>query len=150
MGIAAGVLVAAIDTLDAYPEKVCAEVASELVRDRAPEATVWYVGHWGFQHYCERAGMKPLIAKRTVACAGDYVVLPVYPKGEPFPRPYAGFDVTHPRAEEAEVVGEVEWDDPLAAKTVPNFYGGADPVIGRDAPRLRVRVYRLKEDWVMR
>ncbi len=150
VGIAVGVLVAAFDTLDAFPEKVCAEGAAEFVRGGAPSGQVWYVGHWGFQYYCEREGMKPLIAKQTVARAGDYVVLPVYPDGDWFPRPYAGFDVTHPSAWVAEVIGEVECDDRLSAKTVPNFYCGVDPVSGRDAPRLRVRVYRLKSDWVMR
>jgi hypothetical protein len=48
-----------------------------------------------------------------------------------------------------EDLGGSEADDVLSAKTVPNFYGGADPVAGRDHPRLRVRVYRLKSDWVM-
>ncbi|HEY1187139.1 MAG TPA: hypothetical protein VGE74_05745, partial [Gemmata sp.] len=63
---------------------------------------------------------------------------------------YAGFEVRHPPAWAADDVGGVEADDWLSAKTVPNFYGGADPVTGRDYPRLRVRVYRLKTDWVMR
>ena len=88
---------------------------------------MWYVGHWGFQHYCERAGMKPLVAGATVARAGDFVVLPVYPDSG-FYRPYAGFAVTEPGAA-GEVVAEVVWDDPLSAQTVPNFYGGSEPVV---------------------
>lgn len=150
VGIGAGVLVAAIDTLDAFPEKVCAERAAERVRDRPADATVWFVGHWGFQYYCEREGMQPLVAQQTVARAGDYVVLPVYPPGDSFPRPYAGFEVHLPPAWVAEDHGGVEADDWLAAKTVPNFYGGANPVTGRDHPRLRINVYRLKVDWVMK
>ncbi len=150
VGIGTGVLIAAFDTLDAYPEKVCARGAVEFTRDRPASATVWYVGHWGFQYYCEREGLKPLIAKQTVARAGDYIVLPVYPEGDGFPRPYAGFNVAHPHPWNADAVGEVVWDDWLSARTVPNFYGGIDPVSGRDSPRLRVRVYRLTRDWVMR
>ncbi|MBP3956789.1 glycosyltransferase family 39 protein [Gemmata sp. G18] len=150
VGIGAGVLVAAFDTLDAYPEKVCARGATHYTRDRRDGETVWFVGHWGFQFYCEREGMMPLIAKQTVARAGDFVVLPLYPEGDNFPRPYGGFAVTHPPEGAADAVGDVECDDWLSAKTVPNFYGGADPVSGRDSPRLRVRVYRLKSDWVMR
>ena len=46
---------AAIDTLDAFPEKHCAERAAALTADRPAESTVWYIGHWGFQYYCERA-----------------------------------------------------------------------------------------------
>ena len=148
VGIFAGIAVAAVDTFDAFPEKDCAELAAEATRDRPPEATVWYVGHWGFQHYCERAGMQPLIARVTVVRAGDFVVLPVYPD-EKFHRPHAGFDVMLPPLWAAEVVDEFVWDDALSAKTVPNFYGGVEPVAGRDHPRLRVRVYRFREDWVM-
>src|SRR5207249_704832 len=96
--------------------------------------------------YCERAGMKPLFAGETVARAGDFVVIPAYP-GAGFYRPYAGFAVTEPVGV-ADVVAEVWWDDWLSAQTVPNFYGGGDPVAGRDHPRLRVRVWRLRADWV--
>jgi hypothetical protein len=147
--VAAGVAVAGIDTLDAFPEKWCAERAAEVTRDREPTSTVWFVGHWGFQHYCEREGMQPLVARQTTARAGDFLVIPVYPNEPGFHRPYAGFPVVHPPSSVAEPVAEVWWDDRLAAKTVPNFYGGLDPVAGRDHPRLRVRVYHLKEDWVM-
>ena len=41
-------------------------------------------------------------------------------------------------------------DDRLSARTVSNYYGGLNPVTGRDAPRLRIRVYRMKGDWRMR
>jgi hypothetical protein len=47
-------------------------------------------------------------------------------------------------------VAEIVWNDWLSAQTVPNFYGGIDPVTGRDYPRLRVRIYRLRADWTMR
>ena len=39
------------------------------------------------------------------------------------------------------------WDDWLSAQTAPNFYGGIDPVTGRDHPRLRVVVYRIIREW---
>ncbi|AWM38341.1 hypothetical protein GobsT_35300 [Gemmata obscuriglobus] len=154
VGVGAGALVAAIDTLDAYPEKLCAEEAAlRVARARAEEplsaGRVWYVGHWGFQYYCERFGMLPLIAQQTEARAGDYLVVPEYPPDDPFPRPYAGFDVRHPPEWVADDLGGVTADDLLSAKTVPNYYGGAGPVTGRDHPRLQVRVYRLRTDWVM-
>jgi hypothetical protein len=146
VGITAGAVVAGIDTLDAFPEKVCAERAAEVVRDRSASSTVWFVGHWGFQYYCDREGMRALVPGETVARAGDFVVLPVYPDAG-FHRPYAGFDVVQPV--EAGDVAEIVWDDWLSARTVPNFYGGANPVEGRDHPRLRVRVYRLRAEWRM-
>lgn len=149
LGFAAGIAVAAIDTLDAFPEKVCAERSADFTRKRPDGGTVWYVGHWGFQHYCQREGMRPLIAGETVARAGDFVVIPGYPDRDGFYRPYAGFAVREP-IWVGDEVAVVEWDDWLSAQTVPNFYGGIEPVSGRDHPRLRVRVYRLRADWIMR
>jgi hypothetical protein len=140
VGVAAGGAVAATDTLDAFPEKWCAERAAEAVVARPPTSTVWYVGHWGFQYYCERVGMRPFVPGLAHPRPGDYVVLPVYPDGG-FHRPHAGFGFTEPAG--AELVAEVVWDDALSAQTVPNFYGGQDPLTGRDHPRLRVRVYRV-------
>ena len=147
-GVTAGIAVAAIDTLDAFPEKVCAERSADFTRERPSTATVWYVGHWGFQFYCEREGMQPLIAGETLARKGDFIVLPVYPDDGLY-RPYAGFTVREP-IWVGDEVAMVEWDDWLSAQTVPNFYGGVDPVAGRDHPRLRVRVYRLRADWKMK
>ncbi len=146
VGVGAGIVVAAIDVLDAFPEKVCAEMAANFTRERPDTSTVWFVGHWGFQHYCERAGMQPLVPGETLVRAGDFVVLPAYPPGDRFPRPYAGFEFAVPTWL-ADEVAVFAWDDPLSAKTVPDFYGGMDPIAGRDHPRLRVRVYRLRTDW---
>lgn len=144
-GVLGGALVAGIDAFDSLPEKFCAERAAEVTRGRPETSTAWYVGHWGFQYYCERAGMKPLVPGETRVRVGDFVVLPKYPDGG-FHRPYAGFDVREPFWI-AEDVAVVEWDDWLSAQTVPNFYGGLNPIVGRDYPRLRVRVVRLLADW---
>jgi 4-amino-4-deoxy-L-arabinose transferase-like glycosyltransferase len=38
--------------------------------------TVYFAGHWGFQHYMERAGAKPIDKQRTTLRAGDVVILP--------------------------------------------------------------------------
>jgi hypothetical protein len=146
VGVGAGVAVAAIDTLDAFPEKVCAERSADVTRDRPETSTVWFVGHWGFQYYCERAGMRPLVPGETIAQAGDFVVLPVYPTSDGFHRPHAGFAFVEP-VWVGDEVAVIEWTDPLSAQTVPNFYGGIEPVAGRDSPRLKVRVYRLRTGW---
>ena len=41
------------------------------------------------------------------------------------------------------------WDDAISGQTVPNFYCGVDPVVGRDHPRLRVVVYRIRKEWAV-
>jgi len=147
-GIGAGVAVAAIDAFDAYPEKDCAERATAIVpRDRPADALVWYTGHWGFQYYCERAGMTPLVPGRSLLLPGDILVLPIHPNEDGFYRPHTGSAPIRVPPWAAEELAEVVWEDWLSATTVPNFYGGGLAVVGRDHPRLRVIVYRVIEPW---
>ncbi len=145
-GIGVGVLAAALDGYDALPEKVLAGRAAAAV---PAGARAWYVGHWGFQFYCERAGMTPAVVGQAELAAGDYLVLPLYPDPHGFYRPYPGSYLVEPPDEAVELVAEFVWNDRLAAQTVPNFYGGIEPVVGRDHPRLRVAVYRLTRAWAV-
>jgi hypothetical protein len=39
--------------------------------------TVWFQGHWGFQHYMEAAGARAQDFKRSELRRGDLVVIPV-------------------------------------------------------------------------
>ena len=105
------------------------------------------MGHWGFQYYCERAGMRALVPGESVMAAGDYLVLPVHPDSLGFYRPHLGSEPIELAVGLAEPVLGVAWDDALAAQTVPNFYGGINPVVGRDHPRLRVVVHRILREW---
>ena len=43
-----------------------------------PAGTRWFVGHWGFQYYMERAGARALDAENDALQAGDLVVLSRY------------------------------------------------------------------------
>ena len=147
LGIAAGVLVAAIDTLDAFPEKVCAERTAELTANKPAHSTVWFAGHWGFQYYCTRAGMRQIVPGESILAPGDLLVLPIYPDDVGFYRPHIGSVSIHPPLGSVSEIEQVIWDDPLSAQTVPNFDGGVEPVIGRDHPRLRVVVYRMTAEW---
>jgi hypothetical protein len=146
-GVAVGVLVAAIDTLDAFPEKVCAERAAELAANKPAHSTVWFAGHWGFQYYCGRTGMRQIVPGESILAPGDLLVLPIYPDDVGFYRPHIGSVSIHPPPGSVTEIEQVIWDDPLSAQTVPNFYGGVEPVIGRDHPRLRVVVYRMTNEW---
>lgn len=147
-GVATGFAVAALDTLDAFAEKVCAERAAVVAIDRPPGATVWYSGHWGFQYYCERAGMKPVVPGKSVLQPGDVLVLPVHPNPTGYYRPYMELTAS-PLLWIVEPVAEVVADDVLSGQTIPNFYDGINPVVGRDHPRLRVVVYRVVHAWVV-
>jgi hypothetical protein len=147
-GIAVGVLVAALDAYDALPERVLAERAA-AVRARSPEARMWFVGHWGFQYYCERAGMKPAVPGEAILEPGDYLVLPLFPTDRGFFRPDSANGRVELPAGVGERVAELVWDDALSAQTIPNFYGGIEPVLGRDHPRLQVGVYRITREWAV-
>jgi 4-amino-4-deoxy-L-arabinose transferase-like glycosyltransferase len=146
-GVAAGVLVTAIDTLDAFPEKVCAERATELTANRPADSTVWFAGHWGFQYYCGRAGMRQIVPGESILAPEDLLVLPIYPDEVGFYRPHIGSVSIHPPSWAVSEIQELIWDDPISAQTVPNFYCGVEPVVGRDHPRLRVVVYRITDVW---
>jgi len=37
---------------------------------------LWFMGHWGFQHYMEEAGAKALDRKRSKLSSGDLVIVP--------------------------------------------------------------------------
>ena len=147
--IATGALVTLLDLWDAFPEKVCAQRAAALASDSSAGATVWYVGHWGFQYYCERAGLQPLVPGESVLRPGDLLVLPRFPDAHALYRPHVAWGLDPPDAHLADPLGEVIWDDWLSGQTIPNFYGGIDPIVGRDYPRLRVVVYRFKRDWAV-
>ena len=145
--IAVGFAVAAIDTLEAFPEKACAERAADLTRERPVDSTVWFAGHWGFQYYCQRAGMTQIVPGESILKPGDLLVLPAYPDELGFYRPHIGSVLIRPPAEQVTRFDEIVWRDPISAQTVPNFYCGIEPVVSRDHPRLRVVVYRLNGEW---
>ena len=65
-----------------------------------------------------------------------------------FYRPESVHALRPPAGEQLQPVAEFTWEDWLSARTIPNFYGGEDPVAGRDYPRLRIVVFRVVEPWV--
>jgi hypothetical protein len=147
LSIGAGLVVATIDTLDAFAEKDCAERAARRTSNRQAGSVVWFAGHWGFQYYCERAGMRPVVPGESVLAAGDLLVLPIHPEPNGFHRPHIGRISLQPGDEFATPIAEVIWDDWLSAQTIPNFYGGSDPIVGRRYPRLRVVIYQFTRPW---
>src|SRR5262249_30264078 len=62
--VVVGLLVYAVDAFDAFALKNAAERSASLVRDRDPQARIWFVGHWGFQFYAERAGLISIVPDR--------------------------------------------------------------------------------------
>ena len=69
-----GILLAVSDWLlaDAY-RTVAPQLAAKLSRS---DRTIWYVGHWGWQWYAERAGMRQYEPGESPLREGDYLLVP--------------------------------------------------------------------------
>jgi hypothetical protein len=135
----------ALDAWDARAERDLARAATAVTRDGG---TVWFNGHWGFQHYCERAGMKSVVPDRSVLMPGDWLVFPVIPDDIGFYRPYHGGAKFRPDGRCVKLEFEFVNDDGLSGQTIPTLYGGGFPFLGRKHPRLRIAVYRVTETHV--
>lgn len=50
--------------------------ASRIKNQFKSTSTIWFSGHWGWQSYAKRAGMKEYDAQRTCFTEGDYIIVP--------------------------------------------------------------------------
>lgn len=50
--------------------------ASRIRNQLKSNSTVWFLGHWGWQWYAKKAGMKEYDPQRTYFREGDYVIIP--------------------------------------------------------------------------
>jgi hypothetical protein len=146
-GVALGVGLFALDAWDALPEQDLAYRSSDAIGDRGGHR-IWTQGHWGWQYYTDRLGMRLVDPGRSELRAGDWLVVPLMPDEAGFYRPYHGEARFRLDPTAVEPVAQFWWDDAVAGQTIPNLYGGTVPAVGRDHPRLRVAVYRVTRDWV--
>jgi 4-amino-4-deoxy-L-arabinose transferase-like glycosyltransferase len=66
--------VAAADAAWASSERDAARQVHELVKGET--AAVWFQGHWGFQYYAQRAGLRPFDLERDTLNPGDVLIMP--------------------------------------------------------------------------
>jgi hypothetical protein len=150
VAVGVGLAVATLDLWDAYPEKAVAERAAAVAGPSAG-GTVWFNGHWGFQYYCERLGMRPVVPGQSRLQAGDRLVVPLPPPGlddGDFFRPHHGWAVVRVDPTRTELLAVVGWEDGLPLSTLPSLYGGGTPMRGQAGPRVLAAVYRVLDDWV--
>jgi hypothetical protein len=147
-GVALGLGYWALDWRGAWVQQHAAETAAQYVADHGG-GRVWYVGHWGFQFYAERAGMKAVVPRypdwvsidgpiplppATVFTPGDWLVLPERRLEQQWVKwPVASLELQ----DELQVGGWV----PL--RTVPCFYAGRTPVEHQEGACLAVRIFRV-------
>jgi hypothetical protein len=136
-GILLGLMFFGVDFLEAQAEQFGAEGAAHLLIGRR-EGRVWYVGHWGFQFYAEKAGMIPVIPEESRLQPGDWLVIP----DSPIARQRMDLN-TAP----IQLVYTVEVRDPIPLRTFPCYYSGRMPLEHLEGPRVRVRLYRITADF---
>jgi hypothetical protein len=140
-----GLLVYAADYAEARGEQAAVEEAVRSIHARGGGGTIWYVGHWGFQYYAEREGMRAIAAAdppenspipippRSAFKKDDWLVLPQYRwQGDRFAggvhkQSFAPDEARTKPAFQVVVHDHVPW------QTIINFYSGL--VV---KPRLRV------------
>jgi hypothetical protein len=137
-----GLVFYSVDLRDAWAAREAAEDAVTWIRAHDASPTIWYVGHWGFQFYAERAGMKAVVPDRpsTPLRRGDWLVVP--------DERWEKQDIDFQRAS-LERVEQRSISDGLPWRTVRCFYGtrGA-PLEHHGGPRREVTIYRVTSDFV--
>ena len=143
----------AVDYLEARAEQQAAYAAAQLIRREHPHAQIWYAGYWGFQYYAEKCGMKQIIPVQvsedgTPALLppsrfrrGDWLVIP----DESIPQ--QALDLNRP---ELEPEGPIAVGDAVPLSTLMNYYAGAAALRHNGGPRIVLRLYRAKDDFVAR
>jgi len=139
-GVVFGLLVAAVDFRDADVARLAVEKARERIGPTAPASTVWYVGHWGFQYYADRAGMRSVDPGKSLLRRGDWLLM--------LDHRIAQQHVTLPREHVEEMEPPLEITDGIPVGTVGNFYVGNLPIRPLRESRFRLWIYRVRDDVV--
>jgi hypothetical protein len=140
LGAALGLLFAASDFADAVAVRDAVRATSRRIEElgaRGPRATTWYLGHWGFQFYAERDGMRPVAAGRTRLDRGDWLVV-----AEGVSKPSIRAPGASPRSVRVAVRSASPWS------TSPWSYMGPIPISPRSAAQVRVSIHRVLRSFV--
>jgi hypothetical protein len=131
------------DARFAFTGRHAAEV---VVSDYEPTwRTLWFQGHWGFQHYMQQGGGQPFVVKDKPIRVSDLVVVPMFNTN------------TMPLDEWiADAVDDLAFDVIPFVSTMnvvmgAGFYSDAAgplPFVIGAAPQEQYRVYRIKQEYV--
>ena len=139
-GVALGLLFWVVDLREARVQRDAPHAALRAIRAIDPDARVWYVGHWGFQHYAEEAGLRPVIPDVSRLAAGDWIVVP--------DRVHQQEITLDPADVERREV--LQLSDALPLTTGHGYYANATPLAHLAAPRLSLTLLRVGRDVVPR
>lgn len=128
-----------VDYWDARAQETAVADAARWHAESGHGGAMWYVGHWGFQFYAERAGMKPVAPQQIQLRQGDWLLIP-----DLVIRQQLDLDTVRLERERS-----FEICDQLPLRTVPTFYGGRIPLRRCQGPRLTATLYRVSADSVV-
>lgn len=137
-----GSLYWSVDYQGAWAQQKLAHRASDWIASNSEaekESTVWFTGHWGWQFYAERQGMRPLIPHVSRVHVGDWIVMPdsnVHQQEVELP------------IEKVNLIHEMTFSDRLPFRTMANFYDGYTGFIHQRGPRLKVSIYRAEQEFL--
>lgn len=138
-GIALGCLFQTTDILDAVVRRSAAPRIAEQLKalGAAPgEETVWVAGHWGYQFYTERLGMRQLIAGESQLARGDWVVVADGLARQSVPR------IQHASAS----LAKFSISNPWPWSTVPWAYVGPISIRRQPKAQLIISIHRMLAD----
>jgi hypothetical protein len=140
IGVVLGCGYAGLDWWEARVRQLAVMEAAELIHRYDPEhKTVWFTGHWGFQYYAERAGMKPMVADESPLRAGDWVVLTLTGQDKQMVWvPDSTFDQLWRLAPQ----------DPIPLSACGIYTSEGPPLIPQEGPRIDIGIGRMKTDTV--
>jgi hypothetical protein len=140
LGVTLGLGYFAVDLRGADQQLEGAGRAASTIRAREPDARIWYVGHWGFQFYARREGMRAVVPDVSKIERGDWLVVP------------EGLDQQEILLDpvELETVSSFEFDRFPSLRTEPGYYAGGLPLVHRDGPHLKVDLYRARRSFTAR
>jgi hypothetical protein len=136
--IALGLLYFVVDYREARAQMEAIDRAVSSVRSEDRYAPIWYVGHWGFQFYAEKAGLKPIVPGSSVLRAGDWIVLPdrhIYQQN------------ILPNATTCTNVAVIGVQDRWPLRTLVGYYMGGLPLQRLDGPRLTINLVKVTQDF---
>ena len=137
--LALGLFFLTSDHLDAVARRRAAPRIAEELRAlgaKPAEESVWVAGHWSYQYYTERLGMKQLIAGRTRLSRGDWVVVARGVARQRLP----GIRSVSPPLVSFAVSNGWPWS------TLPWGYAGPLPMRRQPRAQIQVSIHRMLAD----
>jgi tetratricopeptide (TPR) repeat protein len=155
-----GIGYSSLDYWEAETERKTVQEAAHSIRQRQPDATIWYTGYGGVQFYAEEEGMRQVIPSvqpfamnqqldhaaswtPSTLHEGDWLIVPderITQQGL--------VQLTPPDQDLLEIFEPIVARDAVHVRTVLCYYCGLVPLRHEEGPRFVLNVFRVKKDFV--